>query len=85
MLSWLGMKNTDQPPRATDFFAGRSSRLKTLTLLSALILFFLITTILSALVPASSMADELVRIFPALIGMLTAALFVMVVERATQK
>lgn len=85
MLAWFGITSGNNDEPSVDFFKGRSRRFITITLLSSLILFFAVKSILETLIPTNSMADVLVGILPAVIGMLTALLFILLVERATLK
>ncbi|MDO5097235.1 MAG: hypothetical protein Q4D85_00650 [Corynebacterium sp.] len=81
MLDWFGFKITSTFSSKRGFFSAASRRFITITLLSSLILYSVIGTVLRWLLPPELMADDLGAVMPTIIGMLAAIVYIMVIER----
>lgn len=79
MLSWLGIKKANSAGR--PFFAGVEKSTVFLILLISLAVLNSVRWILKFLIPTSFFNDPIVSVLPSVIGILSAIVFVFLVER----
>ncbi|WP_410503004.1 hypothetical protein RIF24_07065 [Exiguobacterium acetylicum] len=79
MLAWLGMKKANSAGR--PFFAGVEKSMVFLILLISLAILNGVRWVLKFLIPTSFFNDPIVSMLPGVVGVLSAIVFVFLVER----
>ncbi|MDQ6466476.1 hypothetical protein RCC94_03200 [Exiguobacterium acetylicum] len=82
MLTWLGVKADKKAER--QFFAGVEKKTIFLILLLALAILKGVKWGMTVLIPTAFFSDPIVSVLPGVLGVLTAVVFVLLVERFLQ-
>ncbi|UKS57352.1 hypothetical protein [Exiguobacterium acetylicum] len=82
VLTWLGLKNDQKSER--QFFAGVKKKTIFLILLLALTILNGVKWVMSELIPTAFFSDPVVSVIPGVLGVLTAVVFVLLMERFMQ-
>ncbi len=82
MLTWLGMRTDKKVGR--QFFTGVEKKTIFLILLLSLVILKGVKWGMTALIPTAFFSDPIVSVLPGVLGVLTAVVFVLLVERSLQ-
>lgn len=82
MLTWLGMRTDKKAGR--KFFTGVEKKTIFLILLLSLVILKGVKWGVTALIPTAFFSDPIVSVLPGVLGVLTAVVFVLLVERSLQ-
>ncbi|WP_214857395.1 hypothetical protein [Exiguobacterium sp. s191] len=82
MLTWLGMRTDKKAER--QFFAGVEKKTIFLILLLSLAILKGVKWGMTVLIPTAFFSDPIVSVLPGVLGVLTAVVFVLLVERSLQ-
>ena len=83
MLSWLGIHKVEKQRR--QLFENVQKRTAVIVLLTSLLVSYGIKKLFTYLIPLAYLKDPIVAILPGIIGILIAAIYILILERRLQE